>query len=140
MYGISLMDTTPTPPATPEQPASSVPPVPPAAPAASQSNDKLLAVLCHISYVFLGIIFPLIVYLVKKDESAYIAEHAKEALNYQITVFLAAIACMILIVVGIGIILLPVVSLGGLVFAIIATIKANDGVSYKYPVCLRLIK
>jgi uncharacterized Tic20 family protein len=118
------------------------PPPPPAAtPAApSQSNDKLLAVLCHLSYLLLSIIFPLIIWLVKKDESPYLAAQAKEALNWHITIFLAFVACGILSIVIIGLFLMPVVGIGGLIFAVIAAIKTNDGVDYKYPFCLRLIK
>jgi len=119
------------------------PPIQPAASevAAVNSNDKLLAVLCHgCPLVGLGLILPLIVYLVKKDEGGFVADQAKEALNFHITLFIAAVACGMLMVVAIGVFLLPIVGLAALVFAIVAIIKVMEGKPYLYPVTLRLVK
>jgi uncharacterized Tic20 family protein len=67
-------------------------------------------------------------------------DQGKEALNFQITITLAAIVSAILIVVLVGIALLIAVGIASLVFTIIAAIKANNGETYRYPFCLRLIK
>ena len=80
---------------------------------------------------------PLIIYLIKKDESKFVAEHAKESLNFQITVTLA---CIVLFITIIGIFLLWIVGIIALILVIVATIKANDGKLYRYPFTLRLIK
>lgn len=117
-----------------------VPPVPPVQPStarSSESNDKLLAMLCHLSYFFLSLIFPLIVYLAKKDESPFLTECAKEALNFHITIILASIVLLVTVV---GIVLIPVVAFGGLILTILATIRTNDGLVYRYPICLRLVR
>jgi uncharacterized Tic20 family protein len=86
---------------------------------------------------FLG---PLIVWLMKKDQQPFVNDQGKESLNFQITVSIALIAAALTICIGIGIFLVPAVLVAGLVMAVIAGIKANEGVRYRYPFTLRLIK
>lgn len=86
---------------------------------------------------FLG---PLVIWLVKKDTMPFAADQAKEALNFNITVMIAAAISWILMFVLIGILLLVVLAVAWLVFTVIAAIKANEGVVYRYPFTLRLIK
>lgn len=101
------------------------------------SDEKTLAILSHILTIVAPILAPLIIYLLKKDESKYITYHAKESLNFQITVTIAIIGLFITII---GIFLVWIVGLAGLVFVILATIKASEGKLYKYPFSIRLIK
>jgi uncharacterized protein len=82
---------------------------------------------------------PLIVYLVKKDEHPFIADQSREALNFNLSVFLYIIASAILIIVVIGLILLPVVAIAWLILTIIAAVRANNGESYRYPLTIRLV-
>jgi uncharacterized protein len=100
-------------------------------------DEKTLAILSHILTIVSSFIAPLIIYLLKKDESAYVRDHAKESLNFQITVF---IICAILFVTIIGILFLWVVSIGSLILVIVATIKASENKTYRYPINFRLIK
>lgn len=101
------------------------------------SDERIFAILCHILTLFTSIIAPLIIYLLKKDESEYVSEHAKESLNFQITL---AIISIILTITLIGVLLLWVVYLIDVIFVIIATIKASDNKIYRYPLTIRLIK
>jgi uncharacterized Tic20 family protein len=101
------------------------------------SDEKTMAILSHVLTLVVGFIAPLIIYLIKKDESSFIAHHARESLNFQITIFIIIIA---LIITVIGILLIWIVGIIALVFVIIATIKASEGKLYKYPFSLRLIK
>lgn len=101
------------------------------------SDEKTIALLSHILTLVSSFLAPLIIYAIKKDESSFIASHAKESLNFQITVFLIVVILCITIV---GILLVWFVSVAALVFVIIATIRASEGKLYKYPVSLRLIK
>lgn len=103
-------------------------------------DEKTLALLAHIITLVSSFLGPLIIYLIKKDDSKFVAEHAKESLNFQITMALAAIVSSILILILIGIVLLWLVSITTLVLVIIATIKASEGKKYRYPFCIRLIK
>lgn len=102
-------------------------------------DERTIAVLAHILTLVGGFIAPLVVYLVKKDESPFIAAHAKESLNFQITLFLALIASALLIFIVIGFLLMFVVGIGSLVLVIMATIKASEGKPYRYPVNIRFI-
>lgn len=104
------------------------------------SDERTMAILSHLLTIFFGFIPPLIIWLIKKDESKYVSEHAKESLNFQITIFLAYIVAGILVCLFIGVILLFVVWAISIIFAIMATIEANNNKIYKYPFCLRLIK
>jgi hypothetical protein len=107
-----------------------------------------MAMLCHllaVAIVFVGplaFLGPLIIWLIKKDDHPFIDEQGKESVNFQITVLLALVALLVLgfLTCGIGFLFLPVVGIVDIVFCIIATIKANDGEHYRYPICLRLVK
>jgi len=70
----------------------------------------------------------------------FVDDQGKEALNFQITVFIAALISGVLTFVLIGLLLLPIVVIGWIVLSIMAGIKANNGETYRYPWTLRLIK
>ncbi len=111
------------------------------------ASDKSLGMWCHLSGLsglFTGgvgtVVGPLVLWLVKKDESEWVDYHGKEALNFGITAMIAQIVAGVLCIVLIGLLLLPVVFIGWIVYVAIASSKANEGVRYKYPYCLRLVK
>jgi len=104
---------------------------------APTSDEKTMALLAHVLTLAVGFIAPLVIYLIKKDESSFVAAHAKESLNFQITLFIAII---ILFVTVIGIVLAWIVGIMALILVIVATMKASEGKLYKYPLTLRLIK
>ena len=118
----------------------------PSSPETLDSNTKMLATFSHLGIVAgivipLGnILAPLIIWLTQKDKSAYVEAHAKEALNFQITMAIIMIASAILIFIYIGIILLFAAGIANLVLSIMAAIKANEGHSYEYPFNFRFIK
>ena len=101
------------------------------------SDEKTMAVLSHILTIVAPILAPLIIYLIKKDESNYIAYHAKESLNFQITLAIVAIGLALTII---GLVVIWLVPIIAFICVIIASIKAGEGVLYKYPLTLRLIK
>jgi len=101
------------------------------------SEEKTMAILSHVLCIVAWFLPPLIIYLVKKDESSYVAAHAKESLNFQITMCLAVIVLAITII---GLFLLWVVGLVATIFIIIATIKASENKLYRYPLTIRFIK
>jgi len=80
---------------------------------------------------------PLIVWLARKDDSAFIGDHAKEALNFQLTVL---IANLVLAATCVLIPLMIVVSVGAWVYAILAAIEANNGRVYRYPYTFRMVQ
>ena len=95
--------------------------------------------LAHLGGLLFGFLVPLIIYLIKKDESPYLKHHAAEALNFQITVFIALMVSVVLIFVIIGIFLFLAVIVASWVFGIIAAIAANKGEWYRYPMTIRMI-
>ncbi|RLU10704.1 orotate phosphoribosyltransferase [Pseudomonas prosekii] len=104
------------------------------------------AMFCHLS-ALLGIwipfgtlIGPLILWQMKRESDPFIDAQGKEALNFQITVAIAATISFFLILVVIGFFLLGLIAIAGLVLTIIGGVKANEGVPYRYPFTLRLIK
>ena len=103
------------------------------------SDDRTWALLAHLSIFVLGLIGPLVIYLVKKDSSPFVRHHAGEALNFHITVTIAAIVSFLLMFVLIGLLLLPLVIIGACVLGVLAAVAANKGDSYRYPLTLRLV-
>ncbi len=108
-------------------------------PLAPTADEKIMALLSHVLTLVPGVGFlaPLIIYLIKKEESSFIAAHAKESLNFQITLYIVIFGLLITIV---GIFLIWIVAIIALVLVIIATLRANDGKLYKYPLNIRFIK
>lgn len=100
-------------------------------------EERNMALLSHVLTLIVWIIAPLVIYLVKKDESGFVAAHAKESLNFQITIVLVGILMFISII---GIFLLWILGIIWTVLVIVATIKASEGKMYRYPLTLRLIK
>ncbi|MBC7887592.1 MAG: DUF4870 domain-containing protein [Ferruginibacter sp.] len=104
------------------------------------SDEKTMAILSHILTIVAFFIAPLIIYVIKKDDSAFVAEHAKESLNFQITMLILYIGSVFLMLVLIGFLLIWLLSIANLVLVIIATIKASENKMYRYPINFRLIK
>ncbi|MGQ4661436.1 DUF4870 domain-containing protein [Lysobacter sp. F6437] len=89
---------------------------------------------------------PLIIWLAKKDTMPFVDDQGKEALNFNITVgiIFLALAVLSIMTLGIGLVIaVPawfIIGIAWLVLSILAAIKANEGVAYRYPLTLRLIK
>jgi uncharacterized Tic20 family protein len=142
----------------PDEPASTPPPAAPApAPAPkspSEQDARTWNMYCHLSALagLIGIpagnvLGPLLVWQLKKAEIPSVELHGKAALNFQLTILIGVagsfVVGMILLAVCIGFIffiLAAAIGIVGMVFAIIAGLKANEGKEYKYPYSLNLIK
>ncbi|HTI09004.1 MAG TPA: DUF4870 domain-containing protein [Puia sp.] len=109
---------------------------------APNSDERILAILSHILAIVpgIGILGPLVIYLLKKDDSGFVAENAKESLNFQITIILACIISAILLLVLIGAFLLWILGILNVVLVIVAAIKASENKIYRYPFNIRLIR
>ncbi|MCL3778872.1 DUF4870 domain-containing protein [Prolixibacteraceae bacterium JC049] len=99
----------------------------------------LSALIMYIGIPFGNIIGPLIVYMVKKDELPFAGEQAKEALNFHITLTIGYIVLIPFVFIIIGIPLMILLGLVQLIFTIVAGIKANEGVYYRYPFSFRFL-
>lgn len=104
------------------------------------NDDRNLAMLAHLLGIVSGFVGALIIWLIKKDQSIFIDEQGKEALNFQITVMIAFVGSWILMFVLIGMLLMPLILIGNLVFCILAAVAVSKGEHYKYPFAIRLLK
>lgn len=110
-------------------------------------NERTWGMLAHLSALvgvvvplFGCVLGPLVVWLGRRDQSSFVEGQAKEALNFNISVFLALIVCSFLMLVFIGFILGAALFIAWLVMTLIAAIKASEGIPYRYPLSLRLVK
>ena len=103
------------------------------------NDDKNIATVTHLGGTVFSFIPALIVWILKKEDSAYIADQAKEALNFQITVLIAQFIAGILAIILIGFLFMAIIWILNVVFCIIAAIASSKGEAYRYPLCLRLI-
>lgn len=105
------------------------------------SDERMLAILSHILTVVpgVGILAPLIIYILKNRESQYVAYHSRESLNFQITIFILYFIAFVLMIVLIGFFLIWLVGILNIVLAVIATIRASENRLYRYPFSIRII-
>lgn len=137
-------------------------------PAAPDGSDRTLATLSHLGAVLGGPVLPLVLYLISDDEQRPETRyHAREALNFQITFLASYFLGFVVMFVGIGaggllgvsqepaavgagfgigvmvfftsFALIFAIAIGGVVFGIIGAVRANNGVRYRYPLCIRFI-
>ena len=99
----------------------------------------LSALLGYLILPFGNIIAPLVVWLVKKDQSQFVGDQAKESLNFQISCTIYMVVALISLMLLVGFILVPLVYAFGLILTLIGTVKANNGEAYRYPFTIRLI-
>lgn len=104
------------------------------------SDEKNIALLSHIGTFFGGFIVPLIVWLIKKEESDFVTRHAKESLNFQISLIIYFVGSAVLMVILVGIFLMFAVGIFAFITVILATVAASSGKDYKYPLNIRFIK
>jgi len=122
---------------------TSPPPIPsplPPLPAPSASSDKALAILCHVSsFIGMAFLLPFIIFLVKRDESPFVAAHAREVLNFHLSLLIYCICLIPFIFILIAIPIYIVLAIMAFICAIIGAIRAADGAFYFYPLTIRFI-
>jgi uncharacterized Tic20 family protein len=120
---------------------SSTPPPPPYAPAPPLSPDdqRLWATLIHVGALLLGLLAPLIAYLVLRDRGPFIRWHTAQALNFHLTVLIGYLISGVLTLLLIGFVLFFAIYVLTIVFAILAAVAANRGEYYKYPMTIAFV-
>lgn len=120
--------------------SQTVPPPITTASSRPSGNDKLLAILCHLAgFIGVPLILPLVIYLVMKEDSIFVKDHALEALNFHLSIFFYTLLCVPFTMILIGVPMLVALGLFSVVVAILAAVKVSDGARYRYPLCMRLI-
>jgi len=138
-----------------QQPPPPQPPLPPGGgppaggqpgqPPLSADQERLWGMLAHLlsfvaAYIALGFVAPLVVLLVFGPRSAYVRAQAVESLNFNLSWLLYAIVAGILVVIGIGLLVLLALGIAYVVLVIIASIRANNGQLYRYPLTIRFVR
>ena len=114
--------------------------------AAAHLSALVLALLTSWTAGFAGMLAAGVVYLSKRDDSAFAAAHAREAFNFNLSMFIYAAIAVLLVIftLGIGLIVaLPmwlVLALVWIVCTLLAAFKAYDGQAYRYPMTIRLVR
>jgi uncharacterized Tic20 family protein len=109
----------------------------------AEGDEKTMGLLAHLLGGITCIVGPLIIWLIKKDESPFVNDQGKEALNFQITILIgyvaATIIAMIPIVQCIVALLYPALAIVSLIFGVLGGLEANKGVVYRYPFAARFV-
>jgi uncharacterized protein len=104
------------------------------------SGERAYATCNHLVMLAgIPVLPQLIMWLIKRDESPFLDDHGKEALNFQISVILLAAISGVLIVVGIGVLMLLALGPFILISTIVAAVRASQGRYFRYPMTIRLI-
>jgi hypothetical protein len=112
---------------------------------AIDQDQRMWAMIAHLSafaIYFSGIghlIGPLVVWLAKREGRPFVDDQAKEALNFQISWTIYMLVSFVLVFVFIGIPLLIGLAIFHIVCMIVAGLKANDGIKYRYPLTIRFL-
>jgi uncharacterized Tic20 family protein len=99
-----------------------------------------LSVLLPVLPLIGGLVAVLVLWLLKREEGAFIDEQGKESLNFQISLFIYASVSLFLFIIGIGVFLLFALMIFAVVCIVIAGVKASEGKSFRYPACIRFIQ
>lgn len=125
---------------TPSGPVAGMTSAPGYAGGAPSKDETNMGMLIYILAIFTGFIGPLILWLLKKEQSSFINDQGKEVLNWIITVILVIIVSIPLMLIFIGFLTYAAALICHLVFTIMGAIKASKGIAYRYPIALRLLK
>lgn len=108
----------------------------------STSDERNMALLAHLGGILTGFVVPLVVWLIKKDQSKYVDDQGKEALNFQLNL-LGHIVILVLfgiVTCGFGFLLLIPWAGYAIVMPIIGGVKASNGEVYRYPLTIRVLQ
>ena len=116
-------------------------------PSPEEKEARLWGMLCHLAALsgFLGLPFghvlgPLVVWLIKRHEIPFVDGQGKESLNFQISMTIYGLLALPLVLVVVGVFLLIGLGIFNLVMVILASVRANDGRPYRYPLTIRFIR
>lgn len=122
-------------------------PVQPSKAVETNKDAKTFGMLCHLlglagltGIPFSNVLGPFVMWLLKKNDYAFVDDQGKEAMNFQITILIGVLICIPLFFIFVGALLLPALIVFDVIMVTVASVKANDGEKYRYPFCIRFIK
>lgn len=103
------------------------------------NEERLLAAAIYVSSFFTTFIGPLIIWLLKKNESSFVDYHGREYFNFLISYGVYSIISLLLMLVLIGFVTIWIIGILTVVFTIVAAIKAYEGKEYQIPFVFRIL-
>ncbi|MCH9804684.1 DUF4870 domain-containing protein [bacterium] len=100
------------------------------------NEQRTYALFMHLGSLFVGFLVPLIMWLIKREESPFIDDHGKQLMNWNISLVIYFVASVLLVLVVIGILLIPILILLHLIFSIMGAVASNRGDLYRYPIAI----
>ena len=140
------------PPGTEESPATDEPPAhaeapSPAAPTEADRDARMWAMFCHLGGLgwfvfptFGGIIAPLVLWMLKKDDHPLVDASGKDSLNFQLTFLVGLVICFVLCFVFVGFLLAPAWTIYNVICVVMAAVRTNEGRSFRYPFVIRFLQ
>ncbi|MFC2949796.1 DUF4870 domain-containing protein [Virgibacillus sediminis] len=104
------------------------------------NDERLFAMLIYLVSFFFPVLGPLIIWLVKRDQSEFVDYHGKEYFNFLISYTIYSVVAGILVLVLVGIVFLIILGILALIFTIIAAVKSYQGEHYRIPLTIHMIK
>jgi hypothetical protein len=108
-------------------------------------DERMWGMFCHLSGLagfivpFGNIIGPLIIHSLKKDEYPFVADQGKESINFQISFTIYILISFVSVIFIVGILFLLIIPLIALILTVIASVRANEGEYYRYPLTIKFI-
>lgn len=106
----------------------------------SPGEEQGWGVATHLGGVFVSWLVPLVVWLIFRERSPMIDDHGKEALNWQITLFIGYVIGYATMIILIGFIIVPLIFVIALIFGILGAVAAYNRRPFRYPFNIRFIK
>ena len=107
---------------------------------APTTDDKNMATIAHVLGIFTSFLGPLIIWMVKKEQSPFVDDQGKEALNFQLTLLIGYVVAAVTTIVCIGPFIAMGLSVVAIIFGIMGAVATNKGEAYRYPLNIRFIK
>lgn len=104
-----------------------------------KNEERMLAAAIYLISFFTAFIGPLVIWLIKKDESSYIDYHGREYMNFFISYTVYTLLSGILVILLIGIFMLWAVGIIAVIFTLVGALKAYEGKEYRIPYIFRLL-
>ena len=108
-------------------------------------EERTWGILAHaggfagLAVPFGNVVAPLVVWLVKRDESRFVDENGIRALNFQLTWSVVLLVTALSVLVGVGLVLFPLAVLAWLILTVVGTVKAADDEVYDYPLTIGFV-
>ncbi len=106
------------------------------------SDERIFSLLCHLIALvpYLGVLGPLIIWFLRRDEYAEVNRQGKDSINFQLSIWIYSLVAGLLVFMGIGALIITLIGILNLIVVIVASIKSYNGERFEYPLSIRFIQ